>query len=367
MKTRQTEKSQPLVSITVLAYNSEKSLRDCLDAVFKQTHTHIEVLVIDNASTDRSADVVQHYFGTKLRIQRNPKNVGFAPGHNQGIAHAKGTYVLMLNQDLILEPRYIEYLVGQLEANPRIGAIMGKLISYNFTKPETQAARVIDTTGFVIEPNRRILDRGQGEIDKGQYDHRAQAEIFGVNGGAPIYRIAALEDVKTPIFSNHGISPYTKLTTEILDEDFFAYVEDVDMSWRLRLRGWICVYDYRAEGYHDRSASGGGNRKTRHDFVRFRRSLSPWRRTIGYRNQHLMFIKLNTFHSWRDRLSFISRELQLFLYILVFEQSTLRAWPAIIHLYPRMRRKRTYIMRHRKITPTALAPWFKKTPMQHYD
>ncbi len=99
---------------------------------------------------------------------------------------------------------------------------------------------ILDSTGHLVFASRRAIDRGERELDRGQYD--ALTNLFGVCGAAPVYRRKMLEDVR--------------LSDEYFDEDFFAYFEDFDISWRAKLKGWNFGFVPGAIGYHYRGASG---------------------------------------------------------------------------------------------------------------
>jgi GT2 family glycosyltransferase len=111
------------------------------------------------------------------------------------------------------------------EANPYIGTVCGKLLRW---KPgqEPERTQVIDSTGIYFLRNLRHLDRGEGEINSGQYDRPEY--VMGATGAAALYRRKMVEDVS--------------VEGEYFDEDFFAYREDADVAWRVQLLGWSCLY-----------------------------------------------------------------------------------------------------------------------------
>lgn len=200
------------------------------------------VVVVDNASTDGSAEVVRGY--PDVRLVANPDNRGFAGAANQGVALARelgADALLLCNPDIRLEPGHVAAAAAALAADPRRASVQGRLWRMAPGTPEPPAGRRrIDTTGHLAFRTRLFRNRGEGELDEGQYD--APAEVFGVSGALALYRLDALEDVA--------------VAGEVFDEDLFAFWEDVDLDWRLRRRGWQAWYEPSATGWHERGGAG---------------------------------------------------------------------------------------------------------------
>ena len=241
-----------LASVNILTYNGQSLIGPCLDSVFKQTYPNVEVLVIDNASKDKTVRIVKKICSTAnakkqcLNIIENKKNLGFAAGHNIGIKKSRGEYVLCLNQDVILDKDFIKMAVKTIEKDKKVGAVQGKLYKLQTLNPKPQTSNIIDTTGLLMFKNRRIVNRGQGEKDNGKYNK--EEEIFGVDGAASLYRRSALEDIKLPVSSHEKLRGrrHKSIPYEYFDENFFCYKEDVDLAWRMRLYGWKAVYQPKA-------------------------------------------------------------------------------------------------------------------------
>jgi GT2 family glycosyltransferase len=311
----------PLVAINILAYNGEKLIEQCLKSVLNQTYPNIGVLVIDNASSDKTLEKIKNQ-KSKIKIIENKENLGFAAGHNLGIRESKGKYVLCLNQDVVLDKDFVKYAVEAMEKDSKIGAIQGKLYKHN---------KILDTTGLKALKNRRFVNRGQGEEDQGQYQ---AGEIFGVDGAAPIYRRKTLED--------------TKIINEYFDEDFFCYKEDVDLAWRMRLYDWKAVYEPRAFVYHLRGAGDSAARKPM-AIVEQRKKISRLAKFYSFKNQRLMQIK-NEVPSlfFRDFFSILIKEIGAWLYVLFFEHYTWKAIRELIKQIPNAWKKRKIIMSNKK-------------------
>ncbi|CAA9276435.1 MAG: hypothetical protein AVDCRST_MAG77-3539 [uncultured Chloroflexi bacterium] len=232
----------PFVSVLILNWNGARLLPPCLEALARTDYPadRWEAVLVDNASSDGSADAALRGFPW-LKVRRNPANWGFARGYNGAIAAAPGPYVVVLNTDTHVHPGWLGALVDAAEADPRMGAVTAKLIY----PPHSPNAGRIQNAGGVVLASGAGRDRGtvlrEGrwvqEEDAGQYDRRE--EVFFFCGAAALLRKAALEDVG------------------LFDERYFMYYEDLDLSWRLRLRGWKVLYVPEAVVEHDHAASSG--------------------------------------------------------------------------------------------------------------
>jgi GT2 family glycosyltransferase len=316
------------VSIIILNYNSEKYIKNCLNSVFGQTYSDIEILVVDNGSKDNSIEIakeiLESYKGNK-RVIQNQKNLGYAEGNNVGIRESRGEYVILLNVDTILDKDFVQEVVSSFEKDSKIGSVQGKIYQLN----NNLKTKIIDTVGFTVFKSGRIIDAGQGKEDDNQYNYK----IFGVNGVAPAYRRIALNDIKL----NH----------EYLDEDFFCYCEDVDLAWRLNWRGWSVVFNPDAVVWHDRTSSKSVGKGWK-EFKKTRKSQSLWMRRISWRNTWLTFIKNLPFRSFFNP-QFLKRQIKFGLYLLFFEPKVLLAKFEILKLFPKMLGKRKLIMKNKKV------------------
>jgi GT2 family glycosyltransferase len=332
------------VSAIVLIYNSKKFIKPVFDAIFAQTYKELEVLAVINGDTDGSEGLIRQNY-PQVKILNPGRNLYFSAGNNLAIDNSSGDLILLVNHDLILEPTYTEELV-KVFADPKVGAATGKLLRYDFVKNEK--TKVIDTTGIVMSKSGRGRDRGQLQIDQGQFEK--QEQVFGVSGAGPMYRRSALEAVKycwpTPSDSpsrrgeKENSSPHEERQGEVkceyFDEDFVAYWEDVDMSWRLNRAGFKNMYVPSAVAFHGRTAgqSRGGYLHF-WNFIRHHQTISPYIRQLNYKNHILMYVKNNRF----PHPAFLAREFVMFFYILIFEPTTLRIIPKLFTQIPRARKK----------------------------
>ena len=199
----------------------------------------------------------------------------------------------------------------------------------------------LDHVGLKIFKSGKVVDRGENELDRGQYN--SQGQVFGVSGACAFYRLVALEDIK---FNN-----------EYFDEDFFAYKEDIDISYRLRWRGWKIYYCPQAISYHHRQVFGG--KVNIKDFILRRQKRSSLLKYYSYRNHLYLLIKNKSLiNFFRDFFFIFFYELGKFFYILFFEPKTLEAIRDVLNNYLKMFKKRRWIMKNKKIKSVDLRRWF---------
>jgi GT2 family glycosyltransferase len=215
-----------MISIVIPNYNGKHHLKDCFDSLIAQTYKDFEIILVDNNSKDGSIEfTMQNY--PQVMILPMRYNTGFAKAVNEGIKHATGEYVLLLNNDTECEKNFLNEMLKGFKTED-IGCVACKMINfYDRTK--------IDDAGDFIKAKGSPYARGYSETDAKQYDK--EEYIFGACAGAAIY--------KKEIFQTVGY----------FDEDFFAYYEDVDFSFRMQLEGYKCLYNPKAICYHKRGAT----------------------------------------------------------------------------------------------------------------
>ena len=223
-------KIKGLCSIVILNWNGMKYIKPCFNSILSQTYKNIEIIVVDNGSTDGSKEFIKNNYPDVILIE-NDKNLGYAAASNQGIRASKGEYVLALNLDVTLTNNFIEVMHDAINQAHDIGSASGKLIRTNPINKQ-----LIDTAGHVLHINRTIVNRGIGTVDRGQYERSCY--IFGACAAASLYKREMLEEIK--------------MSDEYYDEYFFLNVEDVDLDWRAQIYGWKCIYTPKAIGYHER-------------------------------------------------------------------------------------------------------------------
>lgn len=216
------------VSVIILNYNGLKFIEQYLKSVFNTDYANFEVILVDNASKDGSIELAEKLFGdnSKLRIVKNRNNLGFAQGNNIGAKYAKGDILVFLNIDTEVEPNWLKELVNVMNSNPIIGAAQCKLlIAQNRNKIES-IGHYIDYTG--IESAESTLIKGQ--VDDSRYNQ--SKEIFYARGAAMA--------VKKAIFFKAGM----------FDPAYFMDYEEIDLCWRIWLRGYKIVSAPKSVVYH---------------------------------------------------------------------------------------------------------------------
>ncbi|MCC7355971.1 MAG: glycosyltransferase family 2 protein [Anaerolineae bacterium] len=321
-----------VVSALIVNWNGGAHLATCLESLAGQTYTSLEVVVIDNASTDGSTDDVTTRF-PDVRLVCNRANVGLCAALNQGLALTAGSYVLALNPDVCLTSNFLTELVRGLEAEGA-GSATGKLL-----RPATgdDGRSLIDSTGLLLNRWRRPADRGRDEEDKGQYD--APGEVFGACGAAALHRRAMLADIA--------------VGGRAWDEGLFAYYDDVDIAWRARLRGWRCVYVPSAVAYHDRAGS---------ETLR-KRARAPGRprdQALAIANRYRLMIKNESWATLLPDFPFIiASDLPRWLY-LTLRAPRLWAWASLFWRgLPEARAARREIQARRRTSWSGLRRWFR--------
>lgn len=339
------------VSINILTWNGEDYIKKCLRSVIKQTYEDIEINVYDNGSKDKTVSLVKEEIEKserQINFWQGDKNIGFAPGHNTLIRKSEGKYVLFLNQDALLASDYIKRAVEKMEKDENLAALQPKILRYNHKKGSPED--VLDSTGLCVLKNRRIINRGQTEKDKGKFE---EGEIFGADGAVPFYRREALEDVKLPLADTDGEFEY-------LDEDFFAYKEDVDLAWRLRLQGWKAIYCPKVKAFHSRE-SGNSASKGWLEILKERRSIATFSKKLSFRNQKLMQIKNETPKLfWRDFFPILKKELLTLGYTFIFEPKVFWGglW-GVLENFKRARKKRKIIRKRTSTKSKKIGKWFE--------
>ena len=195
------------ISVVVVNFNGKRFLDDCLSSLSVQTYKDYEVIVVDNASRDGSVEHIRSRFPW-ARIVENKVNLGSTGGNNSGIREAEGEFIVTLNNDTSVEKDFLERLAGPM-SDPGIGMCGSKMLYPNGK---------INSTGLCLSRSGASWDRGASEEDLGQYDR--QEEIFGACAGAALYRRKMLDEIG------------------LFDEDFFIFMEDIDLTLRARCAGW---------------------------------------------------------------------------------------------------------------------------------
>jgi GT2 family glycosyltransferase len=328
------------VTVGIVTWNSAHVIEACVASVRAQRYQPLTLRILDNASTDDTRERVTRITSPEERLGAD-RNLGFSAAHNRLIAASSDEFYLCLNPDVVLTPEFLERIIAAMRRDPRAGSATGKLLRMREGDDAggRNGADVIDSTGIIMAPSQRHLDRGADRMDDGRY---AREElVFGASGAAAMYRRAMLEDVKTP----GGAAG-----TEYFDEDFFAYREDADLAWRAQLLGWNCVYAPDAVARHGRRVTPE------------RRAALP--AAINYysvRNRFLLRMKNQTAgHALRFLVPALARDLQVIGYVLLKEHSSLGALRDVFRLWRTTMIKRRAIMARRRRADSEMIAWFTR-------
>jgi len=234
------------VSAVVVNHNGRGYVDEAVQSLLDQDLPGIEVIVVDNGSSDGSDVELERRFGGSVRLIRAGRNTGFGAGNNLAIRQAAGRHVLLLNSDAVATPSFAREMVAAAEADPRVGMVAARVLEY-------ERRDVIDTTGHLLYPDGLNRGRGRLETDTGQYDGHRTA-LFP-SGAAALYRRAMLDEIG------------------LFDESFFLYGDDAELGLRGRLAGWDCAFAPRAVAYHRYSRTAGPHSSLKAFYVERNRVL----------------------------------------------------------------------------------------------
>ena len=269
-----------MISVVVLTYNSLRSIKRCLDSLLAQDLSDLEVIVVDNGSLDGSVEFIQKYY-PQVKLIGNKSNLGASRGRNQGITLAQGEWVLTLDCDVVLERNFLKAareLIGSLR-DYRVGMLQPKILM--------EDQKTAYSCGIYLTGLRRFYDIGRGK--SGAKPLGVNKNIFGACSAAAFYRRSMLEDIKEK-------SGY-------FDERFFFLVEDVDLSWRSRHKGWRTVFSPETICYH----SGGSSSINKN-----------MRQYLCWRNRYYSIIKNDGFFKYFGKVfPFLLYDFPRLVYLLI--------------------------------------------------
>jgi hypothetical protein len=203
-----------LVSVIIPNWNGRQFLPACLDSVLTQSYPMVEIIVVDNGSSDGSLELLQKNYSS-VKVISFATNTGFSKAVNTGINASAGEFIALLNNDTICDVNLLSKAVQGLNSYPDAGSCACKMVSYHDPSILDGASDGYRRGGL---PGRI----GYREKDQGQFD--TPRYVLGACGGAALYRRSMLDDIG------------------LFDEDYFAYLEDVDLGLRAQLAGYKCCY-----------------------------------------------------------------------------------------------------------------------------
>jgi len=272
------------VGAVVVSFDSEGWIEGCLESLRGLLRPPAEIVVADSGSTDATVERARAAC-PEAEFVLFEENVGFCRAANAGIGRTTSPFVLLLNADTKLSPRFLEEILPAFE-DPAVGIAAGKLLRFD--------GRTLDSAGQLLGRSRWPRDRGYGKADRGQYDR--DEEVFGACAAAAVYRRAMLEEVRDP---GGGV----------FDEEYFAFFEDLDLAWRARKLGWKAVYRHKALGYHARGGSSGAA-GARRGFYLARAGADV--RFHAVKNRYLAILRNDTWGGYWSHFPFVlARDLGL--------------------------------------------------------
>lgn len=239
------------VTLVIVNWNGKQFLERCLSALIAQTVTPYEIILVDNASSDGSVEIARRF--PMVRLIALDRNMGFACGNNLAVSAAskESEWIALINPDAFAEPRWLEALLAAADRNREFDVFGGKLV--NATAPT-----LLDGAGDVYHVSGLVWRMSHGMPVSA--DTENEREVFSPCAAAALYRRSAL----------HKVGGF--------DEDYFCYVEDVDLGFRLRLAGYRCLYVPQSVAHHVGSGTTGGQHS---DFAMYH----------GHRNLVWTFVK----------------------------------------------------------------------------
>jgi GT2 family glycosyltransferase len=302
------------VGVPIVSTDEGELLRHSLPAVLEQDD--VEVVVIDNASADSTAEVARELGVRCLRLDERHT---FCGAMNLAVGTVGGDALLLVQPDCFLAPGFVSRAVARLEEDG-VGCVAPKLIRALGPLPE-QRLDAIDAAGMVVDRRRKngLVGHGRPALC---FDRPAEA--FGPDGAVALYRREALETAT--------------VDGELFDEALVRWASDVDLAWRVRMLGWRCLYEPAAVAWHIREYS-----------PTTRSQMPEPDRRMQFRNRYLMVAKNDPLPAlMRDLPRILAYEVLALGFALLRERHLLRGYLEAARLLPRMMRKRAILQRRRR-------------------
>jgi GT2 family glycosyltransferase len=292
------EKQNNLVSIIIVTCGINDYLHSCLNSLRQQTHAMLEVIVVDNSiNQDFSREISKHH--SSIKLCSTSKNLFYSEALNRGIELSRGDFILCLNDDVILDSRFVEEALRGFFIDLKVGMVSGKILRGD--------GKTLDSTALILSPWRTAKERGYGLKDRGQFEKGEY--IFGVNGAVAFYRREMLEDIKEE--------------NNYFDPDFHLFYEDLDVAWRAKHFGWRGYYTPLAVAYHVR----GGTVRMRHGIGKpyARRFLKDEWHVDLIKNRYISIIKNESYLDFLLYLPYmVFYDFVMWSYILIFKPRLIR-------------------------------------------
>jgi len=322
-------------SVVILNWNGGAALRRCLLAVLEQDHPDVEILLVDNGSSDDSIAGVADLVGADARVTLYEvgENTGFARGMNYGIKRATGEFVMPLGFDVLLDGDHFRRVARRFEQDPKIGGIGG--IEYVLDGDQK-------TNEYAPAAGRLFLRRTVRGIRVAPFDHECAG--FGVTGSFPVFRRAFIDDM-------------TKTFGHVYDEDFVTGWEDMELWWRARARAWTLLFYPAAKAWHVGSGSVGGKQRVLDKPLDYQTRI--------FRNRKFLALQSFPDEVWRKvRPAYIAMNFATPVMLLFRSPRSLKAWrlaeKEVSQARPMLEAKRRKLIAALRVPPEALLKNFKE-------
>jgi len=335
------------IGIVIVTWNGKHHLERLVPSLLAQdTDKKYKIVIVDNASIDGTKEFLENY--KEIDYIQLFQNQGFAEPNNIGIRHLFKNYVsiekvIFLNNDTIVPKTFISTLLSGFAENSKIGSVQTKIVSMD-------SPHIIDSVGITIDRSMSAINRGQGEIDHGQYEKRE--EIFGTTGSAMMVSRGALETVDL------GNGNY-------FDSLYFAYQEDVDMAVRMRLCGFVSFYIPGEPVLHVHSAAGKAYSSFKSFHIQRNTIFTIIKIFSFFQIFYSLFLFCKRYLSHVESVkkgtgpaSELSKKISLCgMVFIVF-----RVWASMFWYLPRILVHRYFVRRKCVITDSKITSWFARFP-----
>lgn len=318
------------ISVFLISYNNYPYIKYCIESILQQTIQFFEILIFDNNSIDKSVNFLRNLKGANVYL--NEKNIGFCAAFNELYKKSKGDWILLCNPDVRLILNFNEKIQGifnKIDLKD-VGSISPKILRAEGV--ELKGTEIIDSTGIYLNPFFRALDRGSNEKDKGKYERMEY--VFGATGALALYNKKALEEIK--------------FEEQILDERFFVYREDVDLSFRLQWKGFKTIYIPQIVAYH-----------RRFNLPQRRKKMPPEINYHSLKNRFLIRAKNESFIIFLIFLPFtLIYEILIFIYCVFFERSSLKSYLYFFKNLKSTLKWRRFTLKYKKVSSFYILSYF---------
>ncbi len=251
-------KQKDLVSVIIVNWNGREHLKVCLPSLYNQSYKKIEVIVVDNGSSDGSVAWLKRDY-PKVRIIENKRNMGFAEGNNIGFRKAKGDFILFLNNDTKVTKSFLTELVRALKSNDGIGGVQSKILLMDSPKQLDSVGSYLTNTGFLYHV---------GVYEKDSSKYNKEINIYSAKGACMMFRRNVLEEIL--------------VDGEIFDKKYFLYFEETDMCHRVWLAGYRIIYVPRSVIYHKFGASSIKLLKPFVEYHSYKNRINSYIKNLGF-------------------------------------------------------------------------------------